>query len=405
MPWEDRSSEVMKEQFVKDVLAHKASKAELCREYGISRPTGDKWLKRFTETGSLAELSRAPHSSQNRISAEKEQLIIDIRNMYPMFGAAKLRKILENQGYTDLPSVGTFNNVLRRQHLIDPVASNAAKHIIRFEMAEPNDMWQMDYKGVLKLDDHSRCYPLNILDDCSRYSLCCRAMKTQSYHEIMPVMLELFREYGMPMRIQCDNGNPWGNAAKQSITSFEMRMMEFGILVTHSTIHHPQTQGKTERFNRSFTRERLNNSQFRDITEAQTAFDDYRYLYNNIRPHHALGLATPVSVYHSSTRQMPEKITEWDYPKECFVVKTMPSGFFYFKGQTCFLSTGMGNKRIGIIETDESGKYTLIFRQFYIGQLDLPNRLCGRKNIHLLEGDPREPAPIPASLDRVPEKC
>ena len=41
MAWEERTVEQMREEFVRRVLAQEQSKAALCREYGISRPTGD----------------------------------------------------------------------------------------------------------------------------------------------------------------------------------------------------------------------------------------------------------------------------------------------------------------------------------------------------------------------------
>ena len=49
MAWEERTVEHMREEFVRRVLAKEASKAALCREYGISRPTGDKWLQRYLD--------------------------------------------------------------------------------------------------------------------------------------------------------------------------------------------------------------------------------------------------------------------------------------------------------------------------------------------------------------------
>jgi len=389
MPWENRSVEAMREQFVQDVLAGKASKSELCRKYKISRPTGDKWIKRYLDSGSVAELSRTPHSSPDRISVEEEQLIISIRKEFPSFGAVKLHRILEDRGYTNLPSVGTFNNVFRRNKLIDPVASAAARHIIHFEMPEPNAMWQIDFKGNFLLKDNTRCHTLNIVDDHTRFCVCCKAQLSESHTETITAITDVFREYGLPSRIQCDNGNPWGNAKKDSITHFEVHMMELGILVTHSAIMHPQTQGKAESFNRSFTRECLKGRDFNDICDAQNAFDGYRHIYNQVRPHHALSLATPASVYVPSPRRLPESISEWDYPDEYKVIKVMPSGFFYLKGETYFLSRGLGNKYIGLSETKKAGEYTIVFRQFRIGRLDLNQQLCDRKRIYLLEGDPR----------------
>ena len=50
------------------------SVTDLCHEYGISRPTAYKWIKRYDEVGpeGLLDLTRTPHSSPFATSAEIE---------------------------------------------------------------------------------------------------------------------------------------------------------------------------------------------------------------------------------------------------------------------------------------------------------------------------------------------
>ena len=141
MAWDERTVEQMREEFVKRVLAQKRSKAALCREYGISRPTGDKWIERFQEGESMADRSRAPRTVPGRISAETEAEIVRIRKLHPALGAVKLRRIMQDAGYTDLPCARTFNNVFARHGLIEPEASQAATPYQRFEKSAPNEMW------------------------------------------------------------------------------------------------------------------------------------------------------------------------------------------------------------------------------------------------------------------------
>ena len=56
MPWKEKGLETMRKEFVERVLAQEKSKSALCREYGISRPTGDKWISRYLEGTSLGDL-------------------------------------------------------------------------------------------------------------------------------------------------------------------------------------------------------------------------------------------------------------------------------------------------------------------------------------------------------------
>lgn len=389
MTWNGRTVEGLREEFVKRVLANEKSKSALCQEYGISRPTGDKWIQRYLNHESLSDKSRAPFTTPNRISNEMEQLIVATRKQYPALGAAKIHRILENNGYHDLPCVKTINNVLKRNHLISKEASLAAAPYQRFEKTAPNDMWQADYKGHFALKDNTRCHPLNIIDDYSRFNLCCEAQYSESFAEIQPVMTRIFTEFGLPFSLLCDNGNPWGTPQSTGYTKFEVWLMELGVLTIHSRIKHPQTQGKEESFNRSFKRECLAYNDFENMKEAQQGFDEYRDFYNHQRPHHALGLEVPAKRYQKSERCMPGKIEEWEYAQGHQLCKVKSNGFFQYKGQGYFLSEGFADKTIAVRESSLPGQITLFFRQFCIGRIDVEKRVYTLKRAYLIDGDPR----------------
>ena len=389
MAWDERTVEQMQEEFVRRVLAQERSKAALCREYGISRPTGDKWLERFQEGESMADRSRAPKTFPGRTPPDLEAKIVEIRKAHPALGAVKLRKIMENAGYTDLPCAKTFNNIFHRYGLIEKEASRAATPYQRFEKSVPNEMWQADFKGYFKLGNGIQCHPLNILDDCSRFNLCTEALTNETFDAVKPVMDRLFREYGLPFSFLCDNGNPWGTAQSLGYSRFEVWLMELGILTLHGRPRHPQTQGKEERYNRSFTRECLNSKQLADISHAQFCFDEYRKFYNEVRPHFALDMDVPASRYEVSPRQMPEKIEPWEYGSEYQLCKVKETGYFNYQGQGFFLSEAFAGKTIAVRESHLPGQITLIFRHFKIGRIDLENRVYTLRRAYRLEGDPR----------------
>ena len=389
MAWNERTVEIMREEFVLRVLAQEASKAALCREYGISRPTGDKWIERFQEGQSMSDRSRAPLTCPGRTEAAVEAEIIRIRRLHPALGAVKLRKIMSDAGYTNLPCARTFNNIFRRNGLIQREDSYAATPYRRFEKSEPNEMWQADLKGDFRMENGLRCHPLNIIDDCTRFNLCIEALTNETFNAVKPVMERLFKEYGLPFSFLCDNGNPWGTAQSLGYSRFEVWLMELGVLTLHGRPRHPQTQGKEERFNRSFTRECLKGKVFSDTKQAQTYFDEYRIFYNEIRPHFALDLDVPARHYMPSAKQMPEKIEPWDYGQEYQLCKVKETGYFNYMGQGFFLSEAFGGKTIAVRESHLPGQITLVFRQFKIGRIDLDNRVYTLRRAYLLEGDPR----------------
>lgn len=389
MPWKEYKLKTMREEFVKRALAHEKSKSELCREYGISRPTGDKWIKRFLSDEGMHNRSRAPKNLSNKTGADTETQIVAYRERYPTIGAVKMRRIMENDGYINLPSSRTFNEIFKRNGLISKENSEAATPYKRFEKSYPNEMWQADFKGHFALENGVRCHPLNIIDDYSRMNLCCAPLPSEKFVDVKPCLEKVFYKYGLPVSILCDNGNPWGTAQSTGYTNFEVWLMELGILTLHGRIFHPQTQGKEERFNGSFTKECLKYHTIKDMAEA-AIFDEYRTFYNNIRPHMALQLDVPASKYESSTREYPTKIQDWEYPNELNVHKVKSTGYITIHGQGYFLSEAFGNKQIAFRESKKSSSLiNLYFRQFCIGQINEEKRVFTFKRAYLIDGDPR----------------
>ena len=379
----------MREEFARRVLAQERSKAALCREYGISRPTGDKWLKRFLDGDSMSDRCRTPKSTPSRIDPELEHQIVALRRKYPAIGAEKLRRMMLDSGCSDLPCARTFNNVFHRNGLIEREASLAAMPHQRFEKSAPNEMWQADFKGHFAMKNGHRCHPLNIIDDHSRFNLCIEALEGETFEQVKPTLERLFREYGLPFSFLCDNGNPWGTSQSLGYTRFEVWLMELGVLTLHGRIRHPQTQGKEERFNRSFTRECLRRQEIMDISHAQSVFDEYRHFYNEVRPHCALDLDVPKVHYRPSVLELPEEVEPWEYGPEYKLCKVKDTGYFNYRGQGYFLSEAFAGKYIAIRESHLPGQITLVFRQFKIGRIDLDSRAYTQKRAYLFEDDPR----------------
>lgn len=389
MPWNERTVSQMREKFVKEALAQSKTKSALCKEYGISRVTGDKWIKRYLSGDTLYDHSRKPFHSPGKTDEAVEAAILEYRRAHSAIGAAKIKRILEDKGLEGLPSARTVNNILRRNGMITKEASDAATPYIRFQKETPNEMWQADYKGHFAMRDGTRCHPLNIIDDCSRYNLCCEAMQTETFAEIKPVMIRIFQQYGLPRTLLCDNGNPWGTQQTPGYTNFEVWLMELGILTLHGRFRHPQTQGKEESFNRSMTKELLKNAVISDLADAQRQFDEYRDFYNNERPHHSLKLDVPNRHYTRSIREYPAKISPWEYPEGAEIRKVRSSGYFNWNGQGYFLSEAFGGKEIMIQRSDADDCIRVIFRQFQIAKIDTKERGFLYRRAYLLEDDPR----------------
>lgn len=367
MPWECRTVEDQRREFAEAAVSCSNFSA-LCREFGIDRHTGYKWKERYEACEPLADRNRRPHTTPTRTPEEVELLILAVRADNPGWGAKTIHKVLANEGYTNLPCVKTVNNILNRYGCISLEESKKRQPFTRFEKEHCNVMWQTDFKGEFKMDDNNYCYPLTILDDHSRFSLKI-APRLSTANVVIPVFLEVFREYGMPESILSDNGAQFAGF-KKGYTQFERWLMDLDILPIHGRIKHPQTQGKIERFHRTMKQELLNHVRIEDITDAEDKFSIWRNKYNNIRPHEALGMRTPGEVYKPSDRQYREKIEKFEYGGEHHVIKVNNWGYARFAGFQVYLSETMANQYIEFRPGPDGETFIACYRNFKIAEFD-----------------------------------
>ena len=387
MPWEKRTVERQRIEFVEEVLRGELSKSELCRRYGISRKTGDKWLNRSKAGETLADRSHAPFNSPNKTLPEIEEAVLAKRRKHPAWGPRKLHRALEREGEIKAPAPSTIADILKRNGYISIEASQAAKPYKRFQKASSNEMWQVDFKGHFAMQDGNRCHPLTMIDDCSRFSLCVDAKENERRDGVTESFTRVFLTYGLPDALLGDNGNPWGSSQSTGYTLFEIWLMDLGILPIHGRPFHPQTQGKEERFNKTLVAEVLKIFDIINMQDAQMRFDAFRDCYNNERPHEALGLDVPADHYTPSIRAFPSKIREWAYPS-CFVMrKIKSSGYITYGNQGYYLSESFGGYTLGVRESRIDGCINIYYRQFRIARIDLREKAIISRKIYRADGD------------------
>lgn len=367
MPWECKTVEDQRREFAQ--AAQRCNNfSALCREYGITRRTGQKWKERYRTAQPLTDQSRRPHTTPTRTPPEVEQRILTIRTENPGWGAKTIHRVLERQGYTDLPCVKTVNNILHRYGCISAEESRKHQPFIRFEKNRCNEMWQTDFKGEFRMTDTKYCYPLTILDDYSRFSLEI-APRLSTANVVIPAFWEVFRKYGMPDSILSDNGAQFAGFRK-GFTQFEKWLMELDILPIHGRIKHPQTQGKIERFHRTMKQELLNHIEIADLADAQNKLAAWREKYNNFRPHEALGMQTPGEVYQPSKRRFIEKPKNFEYGGEYHVIKVNSWGYVRFANWQVYLSETMIDQYIEFRPSPDGETFSACYRNFKIAEFD-----------------------------------
>jgi transposase InsO family protein len=377
MPLRERSIVDQREEFVKLALAPGANKRELCCRFGISRSKGYKWLGRYLAQGraGLADRSRRPHRSPTRTSNAIECEVLRIReDSNQAWGGRKIAHVLKREGAAAVPTPSTITQILRRHGKLEQRASEHPGPYQRFEREQPNELWQMDFKGHFALG-RGRCHPLTIIDDHSRYALAIEACQTQQDRSTRDRLMMAFRRYGLPDTMLMDNGSPWGDSGGGRFTAFTVWLLRLGIRVAHGRAYHPQTQGKDERFNRTLGAEVLANRYFRDLPECQRAFDAWRHKYNHVRPHQALDLGTPSERYRPSRRSFPETLPPIEYGSDDCVRKADQSGDIGFKGRRIRLGKPFRGMPIALRPAADDGSFSVHFCTHQIAVIDRGGRI------------------------------
>lgn len=364
MSWETKTVMEQREQFVLDASAEGANISELCRQYGISRKTGHKWINRADLGLPLCDQSRRPNRQPSKTADDIEQEIIQLRLRHPSWGGKTIRAALEAAGVEGLPSDKTCCNILKRNGLVDPAESTKHKAYQRFEKAHCNEMWQTDFKGDFLLGNGVRCYPLTILDDHSRFSIRIDPKDTAS--GVKDSFILAFQEYGLPNSVLSDNGSQFAGPHK-GLSFFERFLMDLDIQPIHGRPIHPQTQGKIERFHRTLKQEALRVTPA-NMAEAKERLENWRWLYNEVRPHHALGMKTPASIYTSSTRPYYDP-KPYVYEEGAKLIKVNNWGYLRFGSFQLFLSEAMADTKVEI-RFAEDETFSVIYRNYKIASID-----------------------------------
>jgi len=351
MAWRSVNVKEQRLQFV--VLAKSGEKTvrALCEEFGISRMTGHKWINRFESEGAagvMEERSRRPQRSPNRAADQVEAAVVEMRQRYPDWGARKLNHLIRKQK----PELGHFavattHRILLRHGLVSEEDRHrpASK---RFERSKPNELWQMDFKGPKGF--HSEIGPLSILDDHSRYLVTLKQLGSTRLVGVQGTLRDVFGEVGLPEAMLVDHGTPWWNPKSVwGWTELTIWLMRQGIRMSFSGIRHPQTQGKVER---------MHGSMYRTIRKRQPEpntqqwLDQFREEYNCLRPHEAIGMATPSQVWSPSSRLYLENPRSWEYPDNCEVIQLGTQGEFHWQHRRWELGRPFKRLTVGVQRVD-----------------------------------------------------
>jgi len=373
MPWKESLKLDQRYQFVNESKRKIYSHKELCEKYNISRVTGYKWLERFDQGGypALEDASRKPHNNASQLSEEAIIQIIQLKQAHPPWGAKKLQALMG----AGAPSLSSVNRILekaglvkkRRKRRIDTSAHTMRN---RIKPEAVNDVWTVDFKGWWVDKSRNRLNPLTVRDEMSRYLFAAELLPRQTGALVKEVFQDVFRKNGLPKVIRSDNGSPFASSKSiLGLTKLSAWWISLGILPDRIDPGKPYQNGGHERMHLDIKKE-IQPFHRSNMKRVQRALNNWRKEFNTIRPHEALNMQTPDSVYCKSTRRYAGDIDELIYPLGTEIRKVSNKGEISVKGNRIFLSEALAGYCIGLENTDIQ-KHLVWFGNFHLGLLDL----------------------------------
>ncbi|MEM1010454.1 MAG: helix-turn-helix domain-containing protein, partial [Myxococcota bacterium] len=316
MPWKVNKIMDQRIKFAQEAQ-NTSNFRELCSTYGISRPTGYKWLSRYREHGAqgMLEQSKRPKRSPNELDENTVCELIKLAAAHPTWGPRKIQELYKRKhGKEGLPSESSVKRVLKKAGMTKPKRKRKAQPSHRIntgvQATAPNHVWTVDFKGWWKGKDGMKVEPLSVRDEYSRKVMDVRLLESNGNDAVIEAFKVLFNKYGLPDYIRSDNGTPF--AASNSLlglSRFSVWLLALGIKLERNRPGCPQDNGAHERMHLDIHIDLERQGTGRD----QTAFDIWKDTFNAKRPHESLGMRFPDEVYQPSSKKYTGTPDELDY--------------------------------------------------------------------------------------------
>jgi len=264
------------------------SVSKLALAQGVSRWAVYKIIKRYEEEGFDGLKDHKTGRLELVLNFNSEILIIDLRNRF-RWGAVRIEQYLKNKGF--LISHRQIEKVLNKHNLVIPnYKKQKPRRWVRFELPNPNDMWHTDWTHCPFTDKHFAVF----IDDRTRLITSYGIFKNANIENSLTLLKSGITEFGKPKAIMIDHGSTYFNNKPDSkgilqLNTFQNKLRILGIKHSLAPVNRPQTNGKVERFFRTYKEEY--------ITETFSSLKDFIIHYNTERPHMSLHYKTPKQIW------------------------------------------------------------------------------------------------------------
>ena len=350
------------------------SMSELCRQFGVSRKTGYETVARWRSGGAagLSDLSHAPHHCPHALDGDRRAAVLSVRARHPTWGPRKIKVVLErDRPGTVWPAASTIGELLacaglseprkRRRHAFPRTAPFAS-------CALANDLWCIDFKGWFRTGDGTRCDPLTLQDQASRFLLRAFAPDRLDCQHVWPILDASFRDYGLPLRMRSDNGPPFASHGAGGLSALSVLLIKAGIGLERTDPASPQQNGRLERLHLTLKQDTAS-PPAQSLHAQQQRLAQFRKIYNEQRPHEALAMATPASVYTASPRRWSGRLQSPDYGLDMTVRRVRHSGEIKWRGAHIYVSQALIGEPVGLTQTETDGQWQVTFGPVVLGYI------------------------------------
>jgi transposase InsO family protein len=350
MAWKETCRMEERMKLLVEYLGGDVSMSDLCRAYGVSRKTAYKWLGRYRSEGlcGLQDRSRAPLGHPQAVPEEIAAAIVAVRKRNKKWGPRKVRAwLVEHHPGICWPAASTIGVLFDREGLTKPRRWRRrvpARSAPLAHCGAPNDVWTADFKGWFRTGDGRRCDPLTLLDGDSRFLLRCRGL----------------------------DGPPFASRAAGGLSRLAVKLIKAGVCPERIEPGKPQQNGRHERFHLTLKEETVS-PPAANLLAQQRRFDEFQTLYNEQRPHEALGQKTPASRYRASPRVYSGRLRSPDYPDDHQIRRVRTSGEIKWRGQLVFISQVLVGEPVAL-EEQEDGDWTICYGPIDLGTIDHKRR-------------------------------
>jgi transposase InsO family protein len=357
MGWKETCAVDERMRFVNAVEKREDSFAAICRQFGVSRRVGYKWIARFEEDGAegLFDRSRAPLHHSQAISDEIAGRCLAVRRAHPSWGPLKVLAFLERRApRTAWPAASTIGALFDREgltvkrklrHRSPPSSAPFA------DCGAANDVWCIDFKGWFLTGDGKKCEPLTITDAYSRYLLRCQALARNDTDHVWPVLDAAFREFGLPLHLRSDNGSPFASRGAGGLSRLSVKLIKAGVLPERIAPGKPQQNGRHERMHLTLLQDTAD-PPAPSLREQLKRLRDFQRIYNEERPHQALDDATPADHYAASSRRFDGILREPEYDGDHEVRRVRHNGDIRWRNRTIYVNHALVGEPVGLAAND-----------------------------------------------------